>query len=137
MGNRKYHNEVVMIHPVDGSTPYNVYCFCGLVLLAKLDGRSSTWHYNSNLWDTTNVHNPTSLSFNKVEAKMEAYNRFPIIDILVFAMMDINATIDSDILSSDNSLWDNPKIRVMWLFPTLDFPNFFEHHARMLLVSAT
>lgn len=53
-------------------------CIGGYVLLAKQDGRLSTWTYTSPLWTTSNTLNPTSFALDMTEAKLDAFNLFPV-----------------------------------------------------------
>jgi len=61
-----------------GGAIYNGTCIGGYVLLAKLDGRYSTWWYGSSYWTSTNTLNPSSISFDQTEAKLHSFNNFPI-----------------------------------------------------------
>jgi hypothetical protein len=58
--------------------PVPVVCHSGMVLLAKLDGGSPLWSYASWLWTTSTLLNPGSLAFDTVEAKLAAFNSFPV-----------------------------------------------------------
>ena len=57
---------------------YNSSCIGGYVLLAKLDGRYSTWWYGSSYWTSANTLNPSSLAFDQTEAKLNSFNIFPV-----------------------------------------------------------
>jgi hypothetical protein len=66
------------MHDQQTGGQYKARCINGMVLLAKLDGRQNTWHYNSPLWTDTSVLNGSSLLFDHYEAKLEAFNRLPV-----------------------------------------------------------
>jgi len=61
-----------------GGIIYNGTCIGGYVLLAKLDGRYSTWFYSSSYWTSANTLNPSSLAFDQTEAKLISFNSFPV-----------------------------------------------------------
>ena len=62
-----------------GSGPYQATCVNGLVLLAKINGNTGNWAYNSALWTSSAATlNPTSLAFDLNEAKLKAYSQLPI-----------------------------------------------------------
>jgi hypothetical protein len=61
-----------------GGSLFNGTCVDGYVLLAKLSGISTAWHYGSSLWTSYNTLNPTSLAFDRTEAKLSSFNSFPI-----------------------------------------------------------
>jgi hypothetical protein len=66
-----------------GSRVFSSYCVGGYVLLAKLDGRTQTWAYDSSLWTSANTLNPDSFVMDWSEAKLEAYNEMPIASLRV------------------------------------------------------
>lgn len=57
---------------------YNATCIGGFVLLAKIDGNSLSWTYSSPLWTTTALLNPESRALDQTEAKLPAFNLFPV-----------------------------------------------------------
>jgi len=64
----------------------SVYCIGGFVLLAKMDGRLSTWYYGSQYWTSATPSpalNPDSLLFNQVEARLDAYSQVLISSVRV------------------------------------------------------
>lgn len=59
-------------------------CVQGYVLLAKLDGSKSTWNYDSSLWTgLATTQNVNSFSLDRTEAKLEAFNYFPITTVRI------------------------------------------------------
>jgi len=46
--------------------------------LAKLNGAKATWAYNSTLWTSTSTLNSSSLLIDQTEAKLAAFNLFPV-----------------------------------------------------------
>jgi len=59
--------------------PISVYCMDGYVLLAKIDGSKPTWQYSSSLWyNNISTLNPSNLSTTQAEAKLAAFNTFPV-----------------------------------------------------------
>lgn len=66
-------------------------CVNNYVLLAKLDGRTAVWEYYSALWTDTNTLNSGSSSMNAmVDAKLDAYLRYPVQRLRV-GMADVSA----------------------------------------------
>ena len=58
---------------------YSAACYGGLTLLAKLDGRLTTWAYNSALWTSINTYNDGgSVALDLTEVKTNAFNVMPI-----------------------------------------------------------
>jgi len=61
------------------AAPISVYCMDGYVLLAKIDGSKPTWQYSSSLWyNNISTLNPSNLSTTQAEAKLAAFNTFPV-----------------------------------------------------------
>jgi hypothetical protein len=64
---------------VTASTSFSGYCYDSYLLLAKLNGALSTWSYSNAIWYDTTTYNPESLLMDTTtEAKLTAYNSFPI-----------------------------------------------------------
>ena len=66
-----------------GGTPFSATCHAGMVLLAKIDGRNAVWSYASELWTTSATLNNASYQFDRKEAKLVAFNRFPVASIRI------------------------------------------------------
>ena len=77
----------VMMRASDGSdATFVAACFGGAALLAKLDGRSSAWQYDSMLWTGNGTLNARSTALDRTEAKLDAFNLLSI-DALLLGMV--------------------------------------------------
>jgi len=87
---------------VTESTSFSGYCYNNYLLLAKLNGASSVWSYSNAIWYDTTTYNPTSLLMDTTtEAKLTAYNSFPINSIRIGMTSDTVANaVFSDITLS-------------------------------------
>jgi len=63
----------------------------GWTLAMKIDGRRSTFRYASPLWTTPDLLHPESPDRDRIEAKLDSFNRVPFHEVLIRFETDVGA----------------------------------------------
>ncbi|XP_062499037.1 uncharacterized protein LOC134176382 [Corticium candelabrum] len=71
------------IRPSSNDPPFQVFCDArdGWTLIMKLDGNSSTFDYDSDLWSNKEIFQSNSLDLDDIEAKLASYWTLPFTEL--------------------------------------------------------